>query len=249
MFHLLIFIIGLVFGSFFNVCISRIPRKESIIFPTSHCPNCNAKIKPFDNIPLLSYLFLKGKCRNCGQKIHWHYPFVEFFTSLFFLLLFYKFGFSILFLKYLIFISFALIILFIDLFHKIIPDKLSLPLLIVGLLFSFLPASDIGLKAALIGAGFGFFLFLVTAVAFEKITKKESLGGGDIKLIAAIGAFLGFFGIVFTIILGSILAMLFLLISKHDRQKEFPFGPYLLLASLLYIFTADPMLQLYFTMF
>ena len=244
-----LFIIGAVFGSFFNVCIYRIPLKESIVFTSSHCPSCDTKIKPWHNIPIISYLLLKGKCNNCGAKIHWHYFLVELITPIVFVAIFLVYGFSLLTIKYIIFASFGIIVFFIDLFHKIIPDKLSLPLLIIGLVISFQPNLDINWVSAFLGSGIGFVFFLGTAFFFQLITKREGLGGGDIKIIAAIGAFTGLLGTIFTIIFSSFLALIVLIPLGHEKQKQFPFGPFLILGSISYILFGNELFLLYLNIF
>ncbi len=251
MFYIIIFIFGTVFGSFFNVCISRIPRNISVVFPDSSCPSCKANIKPYHNIPIISYILLKGKCAYCGAKINIHYFLVELLTPILLLLLFISLDaqFSIVFFKYAIFISFGLIIFFIDLYHYIIPDKLTLPLILIGLLFSLLPNTDVSWMSASIGALSGFLLFLLTAVIFQKTLRKDSLGGGDIKLIAAIGAFLGIWGILFTVLFSSLIALTVLLILKHDRKEPFPFGPFLIIGALVYILAGNSLIELYLRLF
>ena len=245
--YIFIFVVGSVFGSFFNVCLHRIPQKKSIIFPGSHCPNCGIKINPLNNIPIFSYIFLKGKCRNCKTKIHPHYLLVEILTPLLFIILFYRFGnvFSLIYLKYLLLFSIGLMIIFIDIFHKIIPDVLSLPLILTGIIFSLFPQTDISLSSSLIGAGSGFFLFVLIAMIFKYITKRDSLGGGDIKLIAALGTFTGLYGIIFIIFISSVLSLVTLIIIKHDLKKEFPFGPFLIFGSFLYIILGDYLISVY----
>ena len=251
MYYFLIFLFGTVFGSFFNVCISRIPIKKSVVYPDSSCPVCKTNIKPYHNIPILSYILHKGKCSYCGTKINIHYFLVEVLTPLLFILLFAGLGakFSIVYFKYVIFISFGIIIFFIDLYNYIIPDKLSLPLIAIGLIFSIVPYSDINWISAGIGALSGFLLFLFTAYFFQKITEKDSLGGGDIKLIGAIGAFLGVWGTLFTILFSSLIAIFTLLVIKHDRQKHFPFGPFLIVGSLFYILAGNALIRLYLRLF
>ena len=251
MLYLIIFIFGTVIGSFFNVCISRIPNKKSVIFPDSSCPTCKTKIKPYHNIPIISYILLRGKCAYCGAKINIHYLLVELLTPILLMLLFASQNaeISIVFFKYAIFISFGLIILFIDLYHYIIPDKLSLSLIVIGLIFSFLPNTDIGWMSAGIGALSGFLLFLFTAFLFQKITGKDNLGGGDIKLIAAIGAFLGVEGTLFTVLFSSLIAIVVLLILKHDRKKQFPFGPFLIIGAYAYILAGDTLIELYLRLY
>jgi len=251
MFYLIIFIFGTVFGSFFNVCISRIPKKKSIVFPDSSCPNCKTKIKPYHNIPIISYILLKGKCAYCGSKIDIHHFFVELLTPVLLILLYagQNEQISLVFFKYAIFISFGLIIFFIDLYHSIIPDKLSFPLIVIGLFFSILPNTDVSWISSVIGSLSGFILFFGTAFIFQKTTGKDGLGGGDIKLIAAIGAFLGIWGTLFTVIFSSLIALVLLLIIKHDRKKHFPFGPFIIAGAFTYILAGDTLIMLYLRLF
>lgn len=251
MFYFLIFLFGAVFGSFFNVCISRIPRKRSVVLPDSSCPSCNTAIKPYHNIPIISYIFLKGKCAYCGTKIDLHYFLVELITPLLFIMLYIVLGsqFSLVFLKYIIFISYGIIIFFIDKKTFTIPDKLSIPLIVTGLVFSVLPKTDVSWSSSLIGAIAGFLLFFLTAVLFQKTTGKDSLGGGDIKLITAIGAFLGIWGTLFTVLFSSLSALFLLIIVRHDHQKPFPYGPFLIVGSLFYILAGDTLIILYLRMF
>lgn len=249
----LIFIIlfGAALGSFFNVCIYRIPNKKSIIFPSSFCPVCKNKIKPVHNIPIISFLVLRGKCAECSTKIHWHYFLVELLTPLLFVVLFFRFGSftSLIFWKYCIFFSVGLIIIFIDLFHKLIPDVLSLPLLIVGLLFSIFRKNDIAFLNSLIGANVGFIIFLAIAYLFKLILKKDSLGGGDIKLIAAIGSMTGFYGIIFTIFISSAIALITMILIRHDHKNEFPFGPFLMIGAFIYVIFGNTLITSYLSLF
>lgn len=249
--YIFLFLLGAAFGSFFNVCISRIPRKKSIILPASHCPVCYSTIRKIDNIPILSYLLLKGKCRNCATSIPTHYLLVESFTPALFITLFIVNGnhFDLIYLKYIIFISFGIILFFIDLKHKLLPDKLTLPLVIIGLIFAFIPGMDITWGSALFGCFAAFILFLLLAYLFQLITGKEALGGGDIKLIAGIGSFVGIYGVIFTIISASVIALLVLMLLRHDLQKNFPFGPFLILAAILHIFLGDFLINIYLNLF
>lgn len=244
-----IFLLGMAFGSFFNVCIYRLPRKESLIFPNSHCPHCNVKIKPYHNIPIVSFLLLKGKCADCGAGIHWHYFLVELITPLLFIAVFLVYGLSLIFLKYLIFFSAGIVIFFVDVFHQIIPDRISLPLIVSGLALALLPQSDVEIISSLAGAVFGFLVFWATAVLFEKITKKEGLGGGDIKLITAIGAYVGLAGSIFTIIVSSFLALTIMIAAGHDKQKHFAFGSFLISGAFIYIIFGNYFLRLYLSLF
>jgi leader peptidase (prepilin peptidase) / N-methyltransferase len=249
--YLFLFLLGAALGSFFNVCISRIPLKKSIILPASHCPVCGTRIRKSDNIPILSYLFLKGKCRNCRTPIPLHYLSVELLTPILFLLMFNINGsrFDLVYLKYFVFISFGIILFVIDLRHKILPDKLTLPLLVTGLIFAIIPELDITFKSALTGSISGFVLFFLLAYFFQIITKKEALGGGDIKLIAGIGIYVGIYGVVFTIIFASVIALLTLLLIRHDLKKEFPFGPFLILAAAIHVILGDFLIRSYLDLF
>ena len=251
MFYLIIFIFGAVFGSFFNVCISRIPNRKSVVFPDSSCPTCKTKIKSYHNIPIISYILLKGRCSYCGAKINIHYFLVELLTPIFLMLLFASQNseISLTFFKYAIFISFGLIIFLIDIYHHIIPDKLSLSLIVIGFIFSFFPNTDVGWMSAGIGALSGFILFFLTALFFYKTTGKDGLGGGDIKLIAAIGAFLGVEGTLFTVLFSSLVAIVVLLLIKHNRNKQFPFGPFLIVGALVYILAGNILVELYLRLY
>ncbi len=244
-------ILGASLGSFFNVCISRLPRKQSIAFPSSHCPKCKTKIKWYHNIPIFSYLLLGGKCKYCGSKIHWHYLLIEIITPLLFIGLFIlnQYQLDFFFLKYSVYLSFIIVIFFIDLFHKVILDKMSLPLIALGLLANISPANDISLVNSLLGSGFGFSLFYLIAYIYYKRNNAIGLGGGDIKFIAAIGAFMGFSGVLFIILFSSIIALLVILPFKKIRKQEFPFGPFLILGSLLYLYIGHFVIAWYLNFF
>ena len=195
------FVIGLVVGSFLNVCIYRLPRGENIVSPGSHCPSCLNPIKAWDNIPLLSFLLLKGRCRSCGAPISWRYPLVEGLTGIFFLLILYKFGLGFRSLLYLAFLSALVVVAFIDLEHQIIPHVITLPGIPVGLLSSLIlrePVFFDSLAGALVGAGLLYFI----AIYGELLLKKEAMGGGDVNLVAMVGAFLGWKKMLLTVFLG-----------------------------------------------
>lgn len=235
---LTIFTIGLVIGSFSNVCIYRLPRDESLIFPGSHCPKCNKPIKYYDNIPLISYLILKGKCRYCQEKISGQYPLVEFLTGFIYLVLFLSYGLQLRTFVYMLFCSALIIIIFIDLKEKIIPDVISLPFIALGFLLSFVPnnLSPINsLLGILVGGGS---LFLI-AVVGSYLFKKEAMGGGDIKLAAMVGAFLGWqltlLSLFLGFLLGSIVGIIILIKNKgnKDQSDSIPFGPFIALGTVI----------------
>ncbi len=246
---ILIVLIGAALGSFLNVCIYRIPAKKSIVLPASHCPSCNKAIPFYHNIPIISFLFLGGKCKFCHAKIDIHYPIVEFITPLLILFLYFKYGLSFTLLRYLLFIIPSVVIFFIDSKHKIIPNLIVLPMIILGFVSTLLPQVDFAIMDALKGAAGGFLLFYLVAVVFEKVTGKEGLGGGDIKFIAAIGSFVGIFGLIFTIFFGSLFALVAIVITQSDFSKEFPFGPFLVVGSALYIYLGDMLIYLYLSLY
>ena len=245
------FAFGLVTGSFLNVCICRIPKNESVIFPPSHCPFCNYRIRWYDNIPLVSYLLLRGRCRGCGAHISFIYPLVEFLNGFLTMSLFWRFGLSLSFLALFLFCSALVVITFIDMEHQIIPDRISLPGIVAGFLFSFLNLSLplqtwLGsLAGILLGGG----SLLLVASCYQWLTGKEGMGGGDIKLLAMMGAFLGWKAVLFIIfsgsLVGSVVGVSMMLIQKKDSKLAIPFGPYLAFGAVLYIFYGGQLIQWY----
>jgi leader peptidase (prepilin peptidase)/N-methyltransferase len=243
-----VFSLGCCLGSFLNVCIYRIPQSLSIVFPRSFCPTCQKPIRAYDNIPLLSYLLLRGKCRNCGAKILWRYPLVEALTGLIALGLFLKFGFSFPFFSFLAFSAALIVITFIDLDHRIIPDIISLPGIAVGFLLAVLGPS-ITVKDSLIGILAGGGSLFVVAYVYEALTKREGMGGGDVKLLAMIGAWLGWKSIPFTLFVASLSGTLIggtaMLIQKGGRHYAIPFGPFLAFSALAYLFFGPQLIDWY----
>ena len=236
---ILAFLLGTVVGSFLNVCIYRLPEKKSIISPGSHCPHCHTPIKWYDNIPLLSFALLKGRCRYCQKPISRQYPLVEFITGLFTFFIYFDYGFSLTGIIYLFFIYALIVISFIDLKWQIIPDVISVPGIFGGLMASFcLPYLSFkdSVCGALLGGGF---LFIV-AYGYYFIRKKEGMGGGDIKLLAMIGAFLGWRAIPFVLfsasVMGSIIGILWILFQGKDRNFPIPFAPFLALGAIWVVF-------------
>ncbi len=245
----IIFVFGLCIGSFLNVCIFRLPKSRSILRPGSSCPTCNAPIRFYDNIPVLSYLWLKGKCRCCGRPISARYPLVELLTGLSAWGSALVFGISLTALVYFIFISALIVTTFIDIDHRIIPDFISLPGILVGLCASlFLP--DLGFLNALAGVVMGGGILFVIAWGYRLLTGKEGMGGGDIKLLAMIGAFTGWKGVFFTIIVssvsGTLVGLTVMLIAKKDLKYAIPFGPFLALGAVLYVFFGPTMIAWYY---
>lgn len=247
-FYLLAGLLGLVLGSFFNVCIYRLPREESIVWPGSHCPRCRHALAPLDNIPLVSFLLLKGSCRYCRQPISTRYPLVEFLMSALMVALAWRFGFSWSFLQGAVLAGALLVVTFIDLDHQIIPDVISIPGLVVGLGLSWLTGNP-GWKSSLIGLLVGGGLLYLLAAGYELLTKREGMGGGDIKLLAMIGAFLGWTGVLVTVMLaaviGSLLGIALILFWKKGRTHALPFGPFLSLGALIHLFRGPELIAWY----
>ncbi len=232
-------IFGAVVGSFLNVCIARIPDGASIVTPSSHCPRCKQPIRFYDNIPILSYIVLKGRCRNCNEKIPFIYPAVESLAALVSLLLFLKYGPSLQYLIAFLFTSALIVITFIDLEHQIIPDVISLPGIPLFAIAAVL-VMDISLWESLIGVLIGGGVLFAIAFGYELITKREGMGGGDIKLLAMIGGFFGWKSLVFILLVssfvGAIIGISVILYKGGDMKYAIPFGPFLSIAAVAYIF-------------
>jgi leader peptidase (prepilin peptidase)/N-methyltransferase len=283
------FILGSVIGSFLNVCIYRLPRGESIVFPPSHCTSCGSGIKFYNNIPVLSFLILGGKCADCGTRISLRYPAVELLSGLVMAGLFYKFGLSLDTLFYALLVYSLVAVTFIDLSHMIIPNVITIPGMIIGLLFNILSTnwqiifeqliksfklltqdqqgliidwqklwelfglSNLNLEVffqvidevPFLGSVFGLIiggglLFLI-AFLYIAVRKQEGMGMGDVKLLAMIGAFLGWKGVVFVMLvsslLGTVTGLSIILYKKGNLKYALPFGPFLSLAAVIYVFT------------
>ena len=247
--NLFAFIFGAVVGSFLNVCIFRLPVHESIIKPLSRCPHCHHHIRFFDNIPLISFIILKGKCRDCGAKISWRYPLVELITAVLSLLLFFQFGLTLRFLTFFIFVSVLIVITFIDLDHQIIPDILTLPGIPIFFLLAIFVVKIPWLEAViglLVGGG----ILFTIAFIYELISKREGMGGGDIKLLAMIGGFLGWKSLIFILLFssfsGAIIGITAMIIKKQDMKYAVPFGPFLSAAAVAYLFWGDAFMRFLF---
>lgn len=232
-------IFGALIGSFLNVCIIRLPKEESIITPGSHCPHCAKPINFYDNIPVVSYLLLKGRCRYCKESISIQYPLVEGITALGSLALFMRFGPSLSYLFYFSFVAALIVITGIDLYHQIIPDVISLPGIGVGLLAS-LVIPQINFLNSLIGALLGGGSLFIVATLYQWLFKREGMGGGDVKLLAMIGAFLGWKAVILTILLssliGSITGMIMMVLKGKDFKYAIPFGPFLSFGAVIALF-------------
>jgi leader peptidase (prepilin peptidase)/N-methyltransferase len=245
---LLSFVLGAVIGSFLNVCIYRIPAGESVVRPRSRCPQCLTPIAWYQNIPILSYLLLRGRCGACGVRIAPRYALVEALTGALFLLVLWRFGLQSFVPVLWLFAAVLVVITFIDLDHQIIPDVISLPGIVVGFACSFLIPwvswSD-SLLGILAGGGS---LYLV-AWLYALLAKKEGMGGGDIKLLAMIGAFLGWkavFPIIFfSSVLGVLVGVPLMLVKRADGKLAIPFGPFLAAGSLAYLFWGPQIIRWY----
>jgi len=218
---LFFFLFGIVIGSFLNVCISRIPEGLSIISPGSRCPRCETPIKPYDNIPVLGWILLRGKCRNCHLPISPMYPIVEFLTGLFFVLTYYTFGISLPTLKFLVFACLLIILIVTDIRVRLLPDAVNWFGFGLALAFAtrvppdgfsdvwfhdrYLPTMLTGVVDAALGAAFGSFLLWGAAALYKLVRKREGMGMGDVKMMAMVGAFLGVRGSFVTILLGTLL--------------------------------------------
>jgi leader peptidase (prepilin peptidase) / N-methyltransferase len=237
----LIFIFGLVLGSFLNVCIYRLPREESIINPSSHCPECKAPIRWHDNIPVLSYIFLKGKCRFCKFPISPRYITVEILTAVLLLLAYIMFGVGLKFFIYSTLFCALIIAAFVDFKYQIIPDEVTYTGMILGLAFSlFYPSLQgasvwyMGLLNSASGLLAGGVSIYLTGVVGQMIFKKEAMGGGDVKLMAAIGAFLGFKYVLLVFFMAPFFGSVVGIIMKLKYKIEvIPYGPYLSLATVI----------------
>jgi leader peptidase (prepilin peptidase)/N-methyltransferase len=249
----IISLLGLSLGSFLNVCIYRIPHKKSILHPGSSCPKCETKIRFYDNIPVLSYVMLRGRCRSCGAAISLQYPLVELLTAALLVIAYLRFGLTWDFAARGILILAMILTFFIDLKHRIIPDVLTLPGIILGFLLSFLVDSPSVLNSAL-GAIVGGAIFYLAAVLGEILFKKESMGGGDIKLAILLGAFLGWKNVILVFFLsaffGALIGGAALFFSKQVKDsRTIPFGPFLALGAIIAIFLGDSIISAYLRTF
>lgn len=252
------FIFGLIVGSFLNVCIHRLPRNISIIRPSSACPSCNTPIKPWDNIPILSYILLRGRCRKCGERISLRYPAVELLNGLFYIAVLNYFGLGWHLPFIFAFVSAMIVITFIDLDFQIIPDVITLPGIVIGLLSSSFLLPDpfsiqhsdfrltvVGFKSSLIGFLLGGGLYYLIAVL-----SRGGMGGGDIKMMAMVGAFIGWKAVLLTTLIGSLtgsIVGIFLMAFKgKGRKTKIPFGPFLALGAIITLFWGGKILDWYF---
>lgn len=229
--YIITFIVGLLIGSFLNVCIYRIPVEQTVITTPSHCYNCGQRIKPWDLVPVLSFLILKGRCRHCDTQLSWQYPLVELTTGLLFLVAVWRWGITWETLSMLVFFSLLVVVTVIDFHHQIIPNRVLLVGGALGLPLVYLQSLE-HLKSGLIGFfAAGLLLLLIALIS------RGGMGGGDIKLAAVMGLFLGLKGVAVALFLsfliGGVVGILLLVTGKKGRKDAVPFGPFLALGSIL----------------
>jgi len=249
---IVIFLFGLAIGSFTNVLIYRLPREESIVFPGSHCPNCNHELKWYDNIPLISYFFLKGKCRYCKEKISIRYPLLEFLNGIIYLSFFIIYGFTLEFIYLSLLTSSLISITIIDLKHQIIPDSLVVSVLGLNILYKignyFMYGISFEFLDSLFGllAGAGFFLLIL-------LISRGGMGGGDVTLVGALGFSLGLKNtilmILLSFIIGAIISLILLAFKIKSMKDPIPFGPFIIVAFYLSYFFSDIIISFYFSLF
>jgi len=229
------FLLGLVFGSFLNVVIARLPEGESIVSPPSRCPRCKARIRPWDNVPVVSYLLLRGRCRDCRKKIPWRYPAIELSAGILLLILARRIEHPVLLVPHAAFLLALLAVAWIDLDTRTIPDAVTIPGVGLGLAASLFGPP--GITAALVGAAVGGASLWLVGYAYERTTGVPGMGGGDVKLAAMMGAFLGAWGVFGAIFLaslaGSVFGMLLIARGKGSRRTAIPFGTFLAPAAMV----------------
>ena len=255
-FSAFVFLAGLCIGSFLNVCIWRIPRDESIVWPGSHCPACNHAIAPWDNVPLLSWLVLNGKCRHCKAPISPRYFVVELLTGALFTALWLVHGWTLQTPVYMLFSGALILGTFVDFDHLILPDRVTLGGMAAGLVLSFafpelqgrserLPA----LLQSALGLALGYGILWTVATIGRLILKREAMGFGDVKLLGAVGACLGWQAVLFTVFVsslsGTLLGFALIALGKKELQSKIPYGPHIALAAVLWMFCGPACIDLY----
>lgn len=228
-------ILGLAVGSFLNVCIHRLPRKASIVQPPSSCPSCGYVLRWLDNIPVVSYLMLGGRCRKCRTPISIRYPIVEILTMAIFILHYVVFGADVILVPRLLFACILIVLFAIDLEHHLLPNVITIPGIVVGLAFStMLPP---GLLDALIGTVLGGGILWLIGEAYYRYSGVEGMGGGDVKMLAMIGAFLGWKLVILTLVFssfaGALVGLLVIAIRRGGMKYALPYGTFLSLAALV----------------
>tara|TARA_B100000315_G_scaffold249499_3_gene280810 strand:+ start:1724 stop:2623 length:900 start_codon:yes stop_codon:yes gene_type:complete len=242
------FVFGAMVGSFLNVCIHRLPRDLSVILPSSHCPACQTTLRVVDNIPFFSFLALRGRCRYCNVKISWRYPFVEALNGLVYVVTVEKFGLESVTLVYALLLSALIVVIFIDFDYQIIPNEITFPGMLLGFLsaVTVLPISwQDSVGGLLCGGGVLFFVVWISPYIFG----REGMGMGDVKLLAMLGAFLGWKATLFTLLLasfsGAMVGLILLATKLITRREPIPFGPFLALGGVMVIFFGEGLIEWY----
>lgn len=243
-------VFGLIIGSFLNVVIHRLPKEQSVVTPGSRCPVCLAPIRPWDNIPIVSFVLLGGRCRACGTRISWRYPLVEALTGALFAAVVQRFGLTLEGLAALVLVSGLVVVTFVDLDEQIIPNAVTLPGIPLGLvagLFLGAPPFLDRLLGALVGAGFLYLVLYYGSVFYG----QDAMGEGDLNLIAFIGAFVGWRGVIVTLLVaclvGSAVGLALIALRRLSRRQHIPFGPFLSVGALVALFWGDRLIGWYFS--
>jgi leader peptidase (prepilin peptidase)/N-methyltransferase len=238
---------GLVIGSFLNVCIFRLPEGLSVVSPSSRCRTCGHQLAWFENIPVISFLALRGRCRRCGQSISSQYALVEIVTAVVFVAAALSFEPGWLLASRLIFASAMIVLFMIDLEHRILPNVITLPGIVVGFLFSLM--TEPGWLSSLIGIVAGGGVLWLIAAAYERVRHEQGLGMGDVKMLAMIGAFLGWKLMLLTLVLSSLLGtsvgLGLIATSRGDMKSALPYGTFLAVAAIVASFVGDPIIRWY----
>ncbi|HLR20453.1 MAG TPA: prepilin peptidase [Tissierellaceae bacterium] len=248
----IVFIYGLIIGSFLNVCIYRIPIQKNIAFPSSYCPKCNVHIRWYDNIPILSYLILLGQCRYCGDRISLQYPIIELLNAIIYSVLYYKFQFSLDFLFFSIISSILIIISFIDLKYMIIPDVLVSIIFISTIIHKILSHSMYNESINFLNGLAGFIISGVLFLAIV-ILSKGGMGGGDVTLISTLGFILGIklilLNIFLSFLLGACISVILLSLKMKTKKDPIPFGPFIILSFFIVLLYGNNILSWYYNKF
>ena len=248
MLYPVLFLLGAIAGSFLNVCIYRIPAGESVVKPRSRCGECRTPIRPYDNVPILSYLILRGRCRGCGARISLRYPLVETLTGAAAVATYALHGWSLASPVSFAFVCALIVISLIDLDHQIIPNVISIPGIAIGFLAALL-VGEPSWRSSLIGLLLGGGVLWLVAELYFRFTGREGMGGGDVKLLAMIGAFLGWPAVPVTLLLaslsGTFIGVGVMIARGSDSRTPIPFGPFLAAGALCALFFGEPLIRWY----
>ena len=240
-------LVGLCVGSFLNVVIYRLPLGQSIVSPPSRCRNCDYLLRWFDNVPVLSWVFLRARCRSCGTPVSWQYPVVELITGALFVLVVWLTPIGPLVFSRLLLVSILIALFGIDLEHQILPNSITLPGIVIGMLFSVIAPP--GIKDSLIGVVVGGGILYVIARAYYLWRREEGMGMGDVKMLAMIGAFLGWKAVLVTLVLssfsGAIIGLLLMAAQRGDMKYALPFGTFLAIGAVVAMLAGDPLVAWY----